>query len=149
MQKFATFLLKDRRVQRNLLFFIILVALAGILWQKITQQKETISQLEKKAQLAAKVPELEQRLKAQEEEARKDQIIIAQKNQPQDPVYALKGIYIQDNDKYSVINDDVYREGDQINDCVVAQITPTEVVLQEPVTGRKITLILHEEAPTQ
>jgi len=149
MQKFANFLLKDRRVQRNLLFFIILVAVAGILWQKNKLQNETIRQLEKKAQLAAKVPELERRLKAQEEEARKDQIIIAQKNQRQTPNYALKGIYIQDNDKYSVINDEVYREGDQLNDCVVAQITPTEVVLQEPVTGRKITLILHEETPTQ
>src|SRR5512135_3766007 len=149
MQKFVNLLSKDRSAQRNLVLLLALVCMGILFWHNIKLQQQRMKAVGERAELAARVTELDQQLKAREEQARKDEVIATQKNQPAptSPNYALKGIYIQDNDKYSIINEEVYREGDHIDNLIVMEITSNQVVLQDPATGKKITMILEVEEP--
>lgn len=123
----------DKRfaVRLGLIFLLIL---GGVLLLK-KQQSQTakIQQTQEEQELVAKIPDIEKEIKQLEELQEKK--IIAE-------AIDFRGILISEQERYAVIGDGVYREGDAFGEYLLSKISVNFIVVEHKSTQKRDILYL-------
>ncbi len=108
----------------------------GALYKKNAAQAKVLKQLREKQEMARHIPDLEKRLRAKEIQN------TLEKTEPQKVEFTLNGIILGKRSNMTVINGEVYREGDSIGVFTVSAVTLKAVTLRNKLTNKVVILKL-------
>lgn len=134
--KFIRLLVKDTEITLRMLLLAGLIFSLGALYKKNAAQAKVLKQLREKQEMARHIPDLEKRLRAKEIQN------TLEKTEPQKVEFTLNGIILGKRSNMTVINGEVYREGDSIGVFTVSAVTLKAVTLRNKLTNKVVILKL-------
>jgi hypothetical protein len=140
--KFVRLAVTDKNIKTGLVFLVLTACLFPVLWrQNKTQQKE-LRLLKEKKEFAAQLPQLKEKQRILEEQGK----IIEEPLPDVKDRLAVTGIFIAKKGNTALINGELYRVGDPIENFVVSNIALTSVTLRDTIDG-KIIRLLYQDIP--
>lgn len=141
--KFIRFVLVEPYFPKRLVLICAALAFLVIAPRFQGRQNEVWAELTAKQQLIAQIPALERELPRQRETA---------VSLPPEPAqtkkdYILQGISLELQNRFVVINNEIYREGEAIDQYVVSDVTQNEVTLYNAERQEKEQLYLYDLEP--
>ena len=141
-RKLARFLIIESSFRLQLLAFVLVGMVTYFQLKVMEVQKIQLNDINDRIELVMQIPDMQELIRKKSAEAIAAEI--PQEVKIPDNEFTLQGTSVEKKISYAVIDGEIYKEGDSINDYTVVKIARNSVVLENKLTNAAKRLYLFQ-----